>query len=111
MASSHNAYFVGGGTKIEIVVRTALELERTGRLDTIIAGHSVDFKWSLTSGWEFPSEAMDEICLLIGGRDHGSIVDIGVIRAAVPLLSPGRNKDGKGQLSPLGRAQIRLPRR
>lgn len=95
------------GTKIEIVVRAALELERAGRLDTIIAGQCVDFKWSLTSGWEFPTEAVDEICLLIGARDKGAVIDIGAIRVAVALLSPGRNKDGKGQLSPLGRTRIR----
>ena len=95
------------GTKVEIVVRTALGLERAGRLDTIIEGHFVDFKWSSTSSWEFPTEAIGEICLLIGAKNEGTQLDIGVIRVVETLLSPGRNKDWKAKLSQLGRSAIR----
>jgi hypothetical protein len=95
------------GTKIEIVVRTALQLERTGKLDTVICGHTVDFKWSFTSQWEFPSEAIGEICLLVGGRATHSLMDVGLVRPVLDLLNPGQNKDGKRTLSKSGRSSIR----
>lgn len=51
------------GTKIEILVRTALGLPRERPLDTVIAGHPIDIKWSglRTPSWQIPTEAVDEL--------------------------------------------------
>lgn len=95
------------GTKIEIVVRTALKLERVGKLDTLICGHPVDFKWSIKSVWELPQEAMGEICLVIGGRKKFTLIDVGLVRPSVSVLNAGRNQDKKGTLSKSGRGGIR----
>lgn len=55
------------GTKVEIVVRDALALERGPNLDLEIEGHDVDTKWAMNSAWQVPLEAVDELCLCIGG--------------------------------------------
>src|SRR4051794_22467947 len=44
------------GTRIEIVVRTELGLQREGKLDTVIEGHEVDFKWTARGNWMIPGE-------------------------------------------------------
>src|SRR6478609_317671 len=56
------------GTKIEIVVRTALGLEPGPNLDLEIEGIDVDIKWAMNSQWQIPREAVGQLCLCIGGR-------------------------------------------
>lgn len=90
------------GTRIEILARTALGLERVGSLDTLIAGVEVDFKWSFQSVWEIPTEAVGEVCLLIGGRGDEEFA-VGLLRTDGELLNPGKNKDGKRTISALGK--------
>src|SRR3954451_25044869 len=55
------------GTKVEIVLRTALGLERGAALDLDIEGVPVDIKWAMNSGWQIPREAVGHLCLCIGG--------------------------------------------
>lgn len=94
------------GTRIEILARTALGLERVGRLDTIVAGVQVDFKWSFQSVWEIPTEAVGEVCLLIGGRGDEEFA-VGILRTDSVVLNPGRNKDGKRTISAAGKKRAR----
>jgi plasmid stabilization system protein ParE len=51
------------GTKLEIVVRTALGLEPGPKLDLEVDGIDVDVKWGMNSGWQIPREAVDQLCL------------------------------------------------
>jgi hypothetical protein len=96
------------GTKIEILVRTALELPREKPLDTVIAGHPVDIKWSsVRSTWQIPTEAVDQLCLLVGGDEGRGTFEVGLLRCAEALLNAGMNKDGKRTISKVGRARIR----
>jgi hypothetical protein len=95
------------GTRIEIVVRTRFELEREGKLDTVIAGHPVDFKWSAKGGWMIPREAVGELCLLLEGDEYGGTFSVGLVRCDEELLRKGRNQDVKGQLSAAGRKRVR----
>jgi len=95
------------GTKIEIVVRAALDLERAGKLDTVVDKQPVDFKWSFTSQWQIPTEAVGEICLVIGTKEDEALLDVGLVRCAEETLNPGRNKDGKRTLSQKGRTGVR----
>lgn len=103
LESQEKAYI---GTRIEIVVRTEFELEREGRLDTVIAGHEVDFKWSAKGGWMIPTEAVGELCLLLKGDEVGGTFSVGLVRCREELLNTGANKDGKRTLSKAGRAAI-----
>jgi Restriction endonuclease NaeI len=96
------------GTKIEILVRSALELPREKPLDMVVAGHPVDIKWSsLHAAWQIPTEAVGQLCLLIAGNETLGTFDVGLLRCSESLLNAGKNKDGKRTISKEGRASIR----
>jgi hypothetical protein len=95
------------GTRIEIVVRTELGLERQGKLDTVIEGHPVDFKWSARGSWMIPREAVRELCLVLCGDEAGGTFSVGLVRCTEERLNRGKNQDSKGTLSKAGRKDIR----
>lgn len=95
------------GTKLEIIVRAALGLERGAVLDLDIAGVPVDIKWAMDSGWQIPLEAVDRICLCIGGMKKLSMFQVGVVRCRAEYLNEGKNRDRKKTLSSTGRAAMR----
>lgn len=103
LESQEKAYI---GTRIEIVVRTEFGLEREGKLDTVIADHPVDFKWSAKGGWMIPREAVGEICLVLKGDEAGGTFSVGLVRCAAELLNRGENQDKKRTLSKAGREAI-----
>jgi hypothetical protein len=94
------------GTRVEIVLRTELGLEWGEKLDTRIAGHEVDIKWSSTGRWMIPTEAIGEICLVLAGDDSRDTFTAGLVRCRERWLSPGENRDKKRQLSKAGRLNI-----
>jgi hypothetical protein len=94
------------GTRIEIVVRTELGLEPEGKLDTVIAGHEVDFKWSAKGGWMIPTEAVGELCLVLRGDEVGGTFSVGLIRCSEERLNVVPNKDSKRTISAAGKAHI-----
>lgn len=104
LESQEKAYI---GTRIEIVVRTKFKLEPEGKLDTVIEGHPVDFKWSARGGWMIPTEAVDQLCLLLKGDEVGGTLSVGLVRCTEERLNKGANKDGKRTLNKAGRAGIR----
>jgi len=95
------------GTRIEIVVRTELSLEPEGKLDTLIEGHAVDFKWSARGGWMIPTEAVGELCLLLKGDETKGTFSVGLVRCEDELLNKGANKDSKRTISKAGKKEIR----
>jgi hypothetical protein len=96
------------GTKVEIVVRTALKLEPGPKLDLEIEGHDLDIKWAMNSQWQIPREAIGELCLCIGGRSRLSSFEVGLIRCTEDVLNRGSNQDGKRTISAEGRAAMRV---
>lgn len=94
------------GTKVEIVLRAELNLERGGKLDNLIAGHEVDTKFSLRTDWMIPREALGEICLLVTGSDNTGQCAAGLLRAAPEMLSKSENQDRKRSISKAGRDKI-----
>lgn len=94
------------GTKVEIVVRTALDLERGPILDLDIDGHPVDIKWAMNSGWQIPQEAVGQLCLCIGGLEGLSRFQVGLVRCNTELLNRGENRDRKRTLSASGRSAM-----
>jgi len=95
------------GTKMEITVRSKLGLERGPRLDLEIEGHAVDIKWAMDSSWQIPREAVNELCLCIGGRKKLTQFEVGVVRCTVDHLNLGNNQDKKRTLSKAGRRAMR----
>lgn len=98
------------GTKLEIIVRAALDLERGPVRDLEIAGVPVDHKWAHDSDWMIPPESRDEIVLCVGGRRSLREFQVGLVRCSrgqVKWPGPGGQRDRKGRLSPAGRAAMR----
>jgi hypothetical protein len=93
------------GTKVEIVLRDELQLDRGRSLDNLICGHEVDTKFSLSGGWMIPREAVGEICLLVKCADEGRF-SIGVLRTIPEMLTKGKNQDGKRSVSAHGKKHI-----
>jgi hypothetical protein len=96
------------GTKIEIVVRTALNLDRGKILDLEIDRHPVDIKWAMNSGWQIPREAVGQMCLCLGGLEDMKRFQVGLVRCNEGNLNKGENRDGKRTLSAVGRSEMRL---
>jgi hypothetical protein len=94
------------GTRIEIVVRTELDLDFGRRLDTEIAGQEVDIKWSAKGSWMIPTEAVGEICLVLRGDEDKRTFSVGLVRCSEDRLNAGENKDKKRTLSATGKRGI-----
>ncbi|UPG93898.1 NaeI family type II restriction endonuclease [Luteibacter aegosomatissinici] len=95
------------GTKVEIILRNELDLDRGRKLDNLIEGHEVDTKFSLSGGWMIPAEAIDELCIVVRGDDNSSTFSLGLVRASLDNLTAGKNRDGKASISALGKTRIR----
>jgi len=94
------------GTKIEIVLRSELELARGDVLDNLISGHEVDTKFTIGSTWMIPREAVGQLCLLVTGDDNIGQCKIGLLRMLPEVLTNGINQDGKKSVSAFGKNQI-----
>jgi hypothetical protein len=94
------------GTKIEIILRSELELEKGDGIDLVVGGIPVDVKWSETQAWMIARENVGKICLGVGLRSRGTAFGVGVFRASPHLLRSGQNQDKKSSLSAAGRRTI-----
>lgn len=94
------------GTKVENVLRAALNLERGYELDNLIVGHEVDTKFTVGSTWMIPEEAWGELCLLVTGDDNTGRCSMGILRMVPEVLTNKGNRDGKKSVSALGKGQI-----
>ena len=94
------------GTKVEILLRYALEWPRGDTLDNLIADIEVDTKFSLTGDWMIPREARGHICLLVAANDRTARFSAGLLRMRPEVLRPGLNQDGKTSVSAAGKEQI-----
>lgn len=94
------------GTKVEIVLRSALNLERGQVLDNLIVGHEVDTKFTVRKTWMIPREARGKLCLLVTGNDNTGLCGMGILRMVPEVLTEKENQDGKKSVSRLGKRQI-----
>ncbi len=96
------------GTKVEIVLRTELGLERGQLLDNLIMGHEVDTKFTVGSTWMIPREAQNQLCLLVTGDDNRGSCAMGLLRMVPEVLTNGENQDGKKSVSAFGKSQMTM---
>lgn len=94
------------GTKVEIVLRVELDLQRGLVLDNLIGGYEVDTKFSLTGNWMIPREAVGHLCLLVRGSDTSGLFGVGLLRTTPEMLTSGVNQDGKATVSAFGKRHI-----
>ena len=95
------------GTKVEILLRYAMEWPRGQTLDNLISDIEVDTKFSLTGQWMIPREARGRICLLAAADDRSARFSVGLLRMTPEVLRAGLNQDGKTSGSAQGKQQIR----
>ncbi|MFF7181706.1 NaeI family type II restriction endonuclease [Streptomyces sp. NPDC008121] len=95
------------GTKVEIIIRSALGLKKGPRMDYLIQGREVDSKFTIGKYWTIPREADGHICLLTSADDHDSVFRVGIVRINNSILNLGENRDGKRTLSAAGRQAVR----
>ena len=87
------------GTKAEILVRNALDLEPGLETDVSVEGEDVDIKWSKTLEWQIGPENVGKICLGLGLSSGGRHFSVGLFRASRENLRAGRNRDRKTSLT------------
>jgi len=83
------------GTKIEILLRNYLDLERGKHLDLIVDGVEVDVKNTVGSAWTIPNEALGHPCILIKTNEKKAECSFGLIFIRAEVLNAGRNRDQK----------------
>lgn len=83
------------GTKIEILLRNHLRLERGEILDLNVDGVEVDVKNTVRVTWTIPNEALGHPCILIGANEATSVCQFGLIVIHEDILNLGRNRDQK----------------
>lgn len=94
------------GTKVEVVLRHELGLNRGYKLDANINGQEVDIKNTTGNNWMIPQEAINEICLLAQTSDIKGTFSIGLLRCSEENLSLGGNRDQKRSVSAAGKKNI-----
>jgi hypothetical protein len=95
------------GTKVEILLRSAFELEHGNVMDYTINGVEVDCKYTGSGwGWSIPREAVGHICLLVKADDEKGTASLGIIRISNNILNEGKNQDGKRTISAASRKHI-----
>ncbi len=103
------------GTKVEILTRAILGVQKGKKLDLLVNGIEVDAKFSISDKWMIPLEALNEICLVIYGNEHKGTYGVGLLRMSLKNLTTSKNRDLKRGVSAAGRknmlwlAQGKLP--
>ena len=75
-------------------------------LDLEIEDEPVDIKWAMDSGWQIPEEAVDRLCLCVGGLKRMTQFQVILVRCRPKYLNAGQNRDRKRTLSAKGRAAM-----
>jgi hypothetical protein len=93
------------GTCVEIDLRAALQIKRGMVLDLNVGGTEVDVKFSATTSWMIPPQAVGHPCVLVSADDKNAQMSFGVIVARQSYLS-GENRDSKCGIAAAGRRNI-----
>lgn len=93
------------GTRVEIRLRSLLRFPK-GKLDLRIADRDVDIKFTIGSNWMIPSEAVNQICILVAADEARAWCYFGLLKARLEYLTPSTNKDGKRSVSAAGFSHI-----
>ncbi|MEU6128207.1 NaeI family type II restriction endonuclease [Saccharopolyspora sp. NPDC047091] len=94
------------GTKVEIITRSTFGLPQGAQMDYSVEGHEVDAKFSLTSQWQIPGEAMGHLCLLMSAKEREQTFEAGLLRITEAVLNKGRNQDKKATISSAAKQNI-----
>jgi hypothetical protein len=94
------------GTKVEILLRNHLDIDRGEVLDVRVDGIEVDIKNTIKSSWMIPREAVGHPCILISTDEKRAKCSFGLVVIEKDILTRGKNQDGKGSISAEGKKNI-----
>ena len=83
------------GTKIEILLRNHLRLEKGKVLDVLIDDVEVDIKNTIGTSWTIPLEAIGHPCILIQEDEKTARCSFGLMVLRSEVLNAGLNRDKK----------------
>jgi len=95
------------GTKVEILLRHFLNLDRGSLLDLTLDGIEVDVKNTIRSNWTIPLEAVGHPCILIRADERRARCWFGLLIVTELCLNKGKNRDQKRSISRDGIIKIR----
>ena len=95
------------GTKVEIILRYILGLQKGTTQDCVLTGTEFDIKCTVRDNWMIPVEALNHYCLLVKIDWENKKICIGSFLALPENLSQGENRDKKKTLSKSGRETIK----
>jgi len=94
------------GLFVEFETRELLSCPEGKVLDLLVEELEVDVKFSTSMWkWEFPSEAVGQICLVVHADEKVGVLYVGLLRVEGHMLG-AKNKDGKRKLLARSRDQI-----
>lgn len=82
------------GTRVEVLVKEALDVGSGAKADALIAAEEVDLKWSKTLQWMIGPETMGITCLGLGTDRKQETFSVGLFVPHADLLK-GQNRDKK----------------
>jgi hypothetical protein len=94
------------GTKIEILLRNHLKIDKGRILDLSIDGIEVDIKNTIGQNWTIPAEAMGHACILLRADERRALCSFGITIIHEQNLNPGRNRDGKRTICKAGLGDV-----
>lgn len=95
------------GTKVEIIVRAALDVPCGSVSDCLINGIETDIKWSMhEAAWMIGPENVGEVCIGIGTNSDQTTLSVGIFIPTKERLRKGVNRDAKLSLSAAGREHV-----
>ncbi len=94
------------GVKVESYARASFNWPVGDTLDFIIGGIQFDCKMTIGSNWMIPTEAVNQICLLVQADVSANTFNVGLLRTTLDRLTSGTNQDKKRSVSAAGKTQI-----
>lgn len=87
------------GTKIEILFRDALKLEKGQVLDLQLGSTECDIKHTMGSAWSIPAENIGRPAVLLRESEATALCDVGLVFVRPEYLNAGQNRDAKKTIS------------
>jgi hypothetical protein len=94
------------GTKMEILIRNYLSLDKGKKMDVLIDGTDVDIKNTVKNSWSIPREAVGNVCLLVREDEQKARCWFGLTLIRPENLNAGINQDKKKTISAEGRLHV-----
>jgi Restriction endonuclease NaeI len=87
------------GTKVEILLRSALGMPKGAVLDLLVGGTEVDIKMTTQRDWMIPRESIGRPAVLMKADERNALCDVGLVVCRPEYMRASNNQDKKGQIA------------